>query len=109
MSKILLERHTARFLNQKTVFFFKPFSDFNVDAETTTPCPSSTSRRLIIAPAIRRRRKEGSYMVVFGLIKVARDFVSETEPYTLFVGAPKYLSWTGMKGVTEKILYRVCV
>jgi len=48
-------------------------------------------------------------MVVFGLIKVARDFVSETEPYTLFVGAPKYMSWTGMKGVTEKILYRVCV
>jgi hypothetical protein len=27
--------------------------------------------------------KEGSYMFVFGLIEVARDFVSEIDPYTL--------------------------
>jgi hypothetical protein len=33
---------------------------------------------------------------VFGLIKVARDFASEIEPYTLFCGDLNYLFDTGM-------------
>jgi len=33
---------------------------------------------------------------VFGLIKVARDFASEIEPYPLLSSALKYLFWTGM-------------
>lgn len=53
--------------SKKTGFLFDPLSDFNVNAETTTPCP------LLI--------KEGSYMFVFGLIEVARDFVSEMDLY----------------------------
>jgi hypothetical protein len=64
------------------VFLFKPLSDFNVNAETTTPCP------LLI--------KEGSYMFVSGLLKVARDFASEIEPYTLFSGDLKYLFGSGI-------------
>jgi len=60
---------TQFLIKRLPIFFFKPFSDYNVKLQFGTETSAS----------------------VFGLIEVARAFDSEIGPYTLFSAALKYL------------------